>query len=136
MQGGVMVQADADVTIPSLWLQMSAVDVVTYHNGNAFPVECRASFCSFIYDNNKTPSLSSVSPASITTTTTALTLSGSKFGTNVADVSVTLGGVTCSVTSVTNSQIDSSCTGVPAGTYIPQVGFGCLLAATCEVYPK
>ena len=104
-----------------VWLQQAAVEVVSYEGGNAFPVECRASFCAFLYDSSVTATVATVSPTSVSAAATSITITGSGFGTISADVSVTLGGVACSVTSVTDTQVECTTGDVPAGTHIPQV---------------
>ena len=103
------------------WLQQAVVDVVSYEGLTALPVECRASFCSFLYDSSITATVSAVSPTSVSTAATTITITGTNFGTTLADVTVTLGGVTCSVSSVTDTQVECSTGDVPTGTHIPQV---------------
>ncbi|XP_076438726.1 fibrocystin-L-like isoform X2 [Babylonia areolata] len=99
----------------------AAVEVTTYHNSRPFVADCRASQCSFQYAQSATPTLSAVTPSTISSPSTTLTLTGSGFGSSTADVTVTLGGAACSVSGVSDTQIVCSTVHVPAGDHVPQV---------------
>ena len=117
---GVAVSPGCDDGV--LWfLQQAVVDVVSYEGATGFPVACQASFCSFLYDSTITAAVSAVSPSSISAAATSITITGTGFGTTLADVTVTLGGVACSVSSVTDTQVVCTTGDVPAGTHVPQV---------------
>jgi hypothetical protein len=102
-------------------LQQATVAVVTYVDDRSLPVECRAAFCKFIYDSALTPALSTVTPSTISAAPTAISIVGTGFGTVQADVSVTIGGATCVISSVTDTTIECTAGDVPAGTHIPKV---------------
>ena len=61
--------------------------------------------CNFTFDSNLTPSVSSISPTSLTTPNTVFTISGNSFGTDMSKVRVTIGQGACQVTSVTDTEI-------------------------------
>ena len=61
--------------------------------------------CNFTFDSTLTPSVSSISPTSLTTPNTVFTISGNSFGTDMSKVHVTIGQVTCQVTSVVDTSI-------------------------------
>ena len=92
---------------------------VTISIGNSYPGKCdiTGSKCFFTYSPASTPKVSSVNPTSINTTTeTTLTLTGEKFGTNSAAVTVTVGEEDCIVTSLSGENtIECTIRGLPAG---------------------
>lgn len=61
--------------------------------------------CNFTFDSTLTPSVSSISPTSLTTPNTVFTISGNSFGTDMSKVNVTIGQGACQVTSVTDTEI-------------------------------
>lgn len=71
---------------------------------NSIPSSCSTRNCSFIFSPSTTPTLSSVSPTS-GSFGTELSLTGSGFKPNKSDVTVTIGGKTCSVTKSASSHI-------------------------------
>ena len=62
--------------------------------------------------------MSGAQPPSLTGASTPVTISGSKFGqnTHIDNVTVTIGGETCTVTSVNDGSIQCTITNVPTGT--------------------
>ncbi|KAK7468036.1 hypothetical protein BaRGS_00036740, partial [Batillaria attramentaria] len=104
--------------------KQATVDFSTVAGGNTLPTECKASYCSFLYDSNITPALTSVTPTTISAAATTVTISGSGFGTTSADVTVTLGGSQCTVTRAVDAEIVCTTGDVPAGNHIPQVSIG------------
>ncbi|CAF0745209.1 unnamed protein product [Adineta steineri] len=81
---------------------------------------CSAGSCGFTWARSVTPSLVSVSPASISAPQT-ITVNGQNLDptnmVSVSDVNVTINGESCTVTSVTNSTIACNIGSIPAGTY-------------------
>lgn len=65
---------------------------------NNIPSSCSTRNCSFTLSSSLTPSLTSVSPRK-GTSGTEITLTGSGFSSNLAEVNVTIGGNVCHVTS-------------------------------------
>lgn len=61
--------------------------------------------CNFTFDSTLTPSVSSISPTSLTTPNTVFTISGNSFGTDMSKVHVTIGQGACQVTSVIDTEI-------------------------------
>ena len=94
---------------------------LTISVGNAYPGICDItgsnSKCFFTYSPGSTPKVTIVSPTSIDTTDpTTVTLTGEKFGTVSADVTVAIGGEECTVTSLTGGDtIECTINGLPAG---------------------
>ncbi|XP_071792804.1 fibrocystin-L-like isoform X2 [Asterias amurensis] len=86
------------------------VDLVVYSNGEEYPTE------SYDYSSVVTPTITSVTPAN-GTTGQSITISGSSFSTNVADVSVSIDNVACTVTSTAIDSIVCDVGAHSAGTY-------------------
>ena len=81
---------------------------------------CSAGSCTYTWSSGATPSLTSVSPTSITGAQT-LTLTGANFAATgsiaSSDVHVTINGESCNVTSATNSSITCNVGSIAAGNY-------------------
>lgn len=71
---------------------------------NSIPSSCSKRQCSFTFSSRSTPALTSVSPQR-GAPGTEITLTGSGFSSSVAEVNVTIGGITCHVTSASLSSI-------------------------------
>ncbi|KAK3107032.1 hypothetical protein FSP39_005622 [Pinctada imbricata] len=87
--------------------------------GTMVPATCTPA-CLFTLSSAVTPTMTLVDPMTLTGAATTLTISGSKFGaaTQNADVMVTVGGETCTVSNVTDTSIECSITNVPAGNNV------------------
>ncbi|XP_076438592.1 LOW QUALITY PROTEIN: fibrocystin-L-like [Babylonia areolata] len=80
-----------------------------------------STFCSFTYAASLTPVISDVTPDVINSSSpVTVTVSGERFGSSAADVTVTLGGVDCEVLAVSDGEVVCSVSGVPAGSHVPQ----------------
>lgn len=71
---------------------------------NSIPSSCSKRQCSFKFSSRSTPVFTSVSPQR-GPAGTEITLTGSGFSSSVAEVNVTIGGITCHVTSASSSSI-------------------------------
>jgi hypothetical protein len=72
--------------------------------------------CNFTFDSTLTPSVTSVSPTSLATPNTVFTISGTSFGTDMSKVHVTIGQVTCQVTSLVETSIVCTLANLNLGT--------------------
>ena len=61
--------------------------------------------CNFTFSSSSTPTLTSITPLTLSTPNTIFTISGTSFGTDLTKVSVTIGRVTCQVTSTIDTNI-------------------------------
>lgn len=105
---------------------------VTVAKGN-FPGVCDDADdgrCYFHYDVDLTPKVSDVVPATISSFDSdghTLTFTGTKFGTTPADVTVFVGDVECTITSLSDTSIECTVQGLPAGEnniYMTVEGYG------------
>ncbi|XP_072027284.1 LOW QUALITY PROTEIN: fibrocystin-L-like [Amphiura filiformis] len=71
--------------------------------------------CSFEFTSNYTPTISSVSPVTVSGESTTLNIGGSGFSIDTANITVTVGGVDCIVTSAADDSIECDVGYVPAG---------------------
>ncbi|XP_048254094.1 fibrocystin-L-like [Haliotis rufescens] len=93
------------------------VSVTVQVGGNALPVSCNTS-CNYNYSTDLSPTVSAVSPATVNTSSTSLTITGTMFGSSASDVTVTVGGVPCVVSgSVSDTSIMCDVGDVPVGTH-------------------
>ena len=76
---------------------------------------CNSSVCLFTYEAESTPIVTSVSPAVVAGASTSLTIIGTGFSSVLDEVSVTVGGVECSVIHASESEIQCNVGYVPAG---------------------
>ena len=92
-----------------------SVTVTVY--GQNIEAEC-ASTCEFTYSSSQTPQVSSHFPTTITSDGEEMTITGSGFGTDAADVTISVGDVVdvCDVSSVTDTEIICTMSGVHVGT--------------------
>ncbi|XP_050416785.2 fibrocystin-L [Patella vulgata] len=91
------------------------VSVIISVGGQQFTAECAS--CSYTYDAAASPTVSAVSPTTVSGSTTSLTVTGTLFGTTTADARVVIGGEECVVSTVTATQIDCAVGGVKTGTH-------------------
>ncbi|XP_071946075.1 fibrocystin-L-like [Antedon mediterranea] len=70
----------------------------------------------FTYRSSKTPNVVGLSPSSISGSSSTVTFTGSGFGTDVGDISVTIGDINCDVDTVSDTQITCNIGYVPFGT--------------------
>ncbi|CAH1226877.1 PKHD1L1 [Branchiostoma lanceolatum] len=86
------------------------VNVVTTSNDVQYPVK------QFEYLEDQTPVVDSIDP-SVGSTGNTITLTGSKFGTDTSDISVTIDNAGCGVSSLTDTEIQCSVGSHSAGSY-------------------
>lgn len=106
-------------TAPSLNTYSSKPLVVKVpSNGNNLEAKCSDPLlsCSIRYAQTSTPTVASVTPDSVSGSSTALTIEGTLFGTTASAVTVSIGDASCSVTAVTNTQIQCTVGTVPVGS--------------------
>ncbi|XP_052805044.1 fibrocystin-L-like isoform X2 [Mya arenaria] len=86
-------------------------------NGVFIPAKCETSdkVCVYSYARLWTPTADSISPISMSTTTT-FTITGTKFGTNIGGIEVLIGGETASVDTATDTSITATISNIPAGS--------------------
>lgn len=92
------------------------ITVDAYVNGVPLAAECETFLkkCLFSYATLYTPSVSAISPSSMSGSTT-FTITGASLGTNTGEVSVTFGNVEGTVTSVNGTQLLVDVANIPAG---------------------
>ena len=71
---------------------------------NGQSVNCTSS-CGFTLDPNMTPTVSQINPTTIRGSSTSVTITGTKFGTNSSLVVVKIGNTECAIQSVTDTSI-------------------------------
>ncbi|KAK3107254.1 hypothetical protein FSP39_010348 [Pinctada imbricata] len=94
------------------------LEVIVTNNGNNLMAKCSdpsTYSCTIGYSSLYTPMVTAVSPASVSGTSSSLTITGSNFGTDASKVTVSVGAESCSVTSVIATQIECSVGAVPVG---------------------
>jgi len=94
--------ANTNITLTTQKDQSGSFEIRAFVNGVA--AVCSTN-CNFTFDPTLTPSVTSVSPTSLATPNTVFTISGTSFGTDMSKVHVTIGQVTCQVTSVVDTSI-------------------------------
>ncbi len=100
-----------EVTYDTVVCMTSNANVLTanitlsvYVNGQSIPAECRGS-CEYSYSSADTPTISSVSPSTITAADTQVSISGTGFGTDVAALNISIGNTPCSILTTTGTSI-------------------------------
>ena len=96
-------------------------EVKVFTSGGEQAIVCPETWCYFTYNVSLTPQITSLTPTTISSSPTDITITGEGFGSST-DVSVTVGGVICAISSVTNTEVQCRVTDVPAGSHIPEVG--------------
>ncbi|KAL5019598.1 hypothetical protein ScPMuIL_002490 [Solemya velum] len=110
-------------TPPSLDISRE-VSVTVIGDKSQFVAECRLPFCIFTYSIESTPVISDIQPESVSGSGTTLTVKGQLFGSEMLDVSVTVGGQSCELQSVIDEKIVCVIGFVPVGSYEPIVVIG------------
>ena len=81
---------------------------------------CSAANCNFAYSQAVTPTIDSVSPNRVDSSS-LISINGSNFGTNLTNVNVKIGTQSCSVSSVTNTEITCQLVGLNLGNQLVRV---------------
>ncbi|KAK3716577.1 hypothetical protein RRG08_039372 [Elysia crispata] len=94
---------------------MTATVMVPVGDGSVM-AQCEDPSCTFITSDDKTPTVSDVSPVTTNAASTSFTITGTGFGTDNSVVSVLLSNETCTVSgSVTDTSITCSAGRLPVG---------------------
>jgi len=91
-----------NITFTTLEDQPGTYQIQTSVNGVVAICETN---CNFTFSSAFTPTVSSISPTSLTTPNTSFTISGTSFGTDMSKVQVTIGQVACEVISTIDTAI-------------------------------
>ncbi|XP_052060298.1 fibrocystin-L-like isoform X3 [Mytilus californianus] len=100
--------------------------------GDAVCSSTSSTLCSYQYKSDETPTVTGVTPDTISGSTT-LTISGTNFGTDTSAVSVTIGGEVCSVSAVTGTSITCTVPSAPVGDQTVNVNVASLGKASTTV---
>lgn len=92
------------MTTPVLAAGTREVQVILVANGQALSAECEGP-CSVTFNRSFTPVVTSYSPSSISAANSILTLAGSGFGSNMADLSIFVGNTTCTVEEAADTEV-------------------------------
>jgi len=92
--------------------QADTYNITVYVNG--YTVECGVE-CSYEFSAQNTPQISSVSPTSVSSADTEITISGSGFGNVESDVEVLIGSQDCVVSGVSDTEINCTLYGLEIG---------------------
>ncbi|XP_013401885.1 LOW QUALITY PROTEIN: fibrocystin-L-like [Lingula anatina] len=108
--------------------QMAFTGNVTVTISGRITSVCPTDDCIFEYSDQQTPTLTSVSPVTLQGSGTQVSLKGSKFGTNTAAVDITVGGVTCVIDTISDTEISCTLGYAPVGNqplvvYISPMGY-------------
>jgi hypothetical protein len=108
---------NAEITYTSITFvtnaeQADTYDITVYVNG--YTVECDID-CSYGFSAQNTPQISSVSPTSVSSANTEITISGSLFGSVASDVEVMIGSQECVVSTVSDTEIKCTPSGLEIG---------------------
>ncbi|XP_028646735.2 PKHD1 like 1, tandem duplicate 1 [Erpetoichthys calabaricus] len=87
---------------------------------NGIPAACHSD-CSFQYTASSTPVVQSLTPSTIDSNSTLLSISGAGFGNNTEDVVVFIGNFTYQPSEVADAEITCPIGALPAGSYIVNV---------------
>ncbi|KAK3740701.1 hypothetical protein QZH41_019065 [Actinostola sp. cb2023] len=90
-------------------------EVIVDHSGTKST--CLNASCKFTYTSSETPKVNNAQDTDVIGADHILRLSGSGFGTNKSDVSVTIGDVTCVITELLDGSIKCNISGAFAGTH-------------------
>ena len=102
-----LASANAQITYSSI------VFITQQDQSGTFPIRasvngvsalCNAN-CNFTFSSSATPTLSSITPTTLTAPNTDFTISGNLFGTDMTKVHVTVGQIVCEIQSVTDTTI-------------------------------
>lgn len=108
---------------------------VTASDGQKADAVCSStssSLCSYQYKSDQTPTVTGVSPDTISGSTT-LTVSGTNFGTDTSAISVTIGGEVCSVSAATDTSLTCTVPSAPVGDQSVNVNVASLGKASTTV---
>jgi hypothetical protein len=103
LNGKITQITDTSLTLTTQSDQAGTFQLATYVNGVA--AVCQIANCNFTFSSSFTPTLTSITPLTLSTPNTIFTISGTSFGTDSSKVSVTIGRVTCQVTSTIDTTI-------------------------------
>ncbi|XP_069121982.1 fibrocystin-L-like [Argopecten irradians] len=90
------------------------LEVKVNAGGQMVPAECQS--CDYTYDLGSTPSVESVFPTTLDGSSTTLMITGKRLPTSINDVSVTIGGETCTATEIKTNTINCTISAIPAGS--------------------
>lgn len=92
------------------------VAVNAYINGDPLQAECetQSSTCTYTYEDAWTPTMLTINPNSMSTTTT-FNITGTLFGIEISELDVTIGGISTTVNEADNNYIIVTVDNIPAG---------------------
>ena len=99
---------------------VAASGAVAVRVGALPPAKCPGA-CGYEFTGDATPTVANVTPTAVTAPGVALTLTGVHFGSDVVAVTVTVGGVVCKVTSVSDTEVVCEESLAPAGSHVVAV---------------
>ncbi|XP_052063080.1 fibrocystin-L-like [Mytilus californianus] len=104
-------------TMPAFSAGNQLVEVKVGAYGHVCDAKCEVSpSCEITYALSSTPETISVTPLSLDGTSSTVTITGQRFGTDSSNMMVTIGGVDCTVSVVTAQEITCTITNVPVGS--------------------
>jgi hypothetical protein len=80
--------------------------------------------CIYLYNQDRTPRITALSPTTVNTPDTVLTFDGTRLSDTVSDVTITAGGVNCAVQTASLIEITCTLPGLPVGEHPVVVHIG------------